>query len=243
MCSKQMFLLIQKSQYYCIEKQYQIMNNSNKANNPEENTSQKYKPYRTKQAKIQALNDIDLSGTYSYADYISWFIVDRIELIKGRIFVIDAPTTTHQRILGRLYVEFFQYLERRRCEVFLSPYDVRLPAASTAAKDIYSVVQPDLCVVCDPAKIEEKGCLGAPDLIVEILSPTNNRKDLVVKYQLYEENAVREYWIIDPKKKMLTVYALSNELKYQQLDLTEGLSGSLFPDLGLRVGELFEIIW
>jgi Uma2 family endonuclease len=219
------------------------MNDVNDVDKPGQGSRRKSKPYRTKQAKIQTLNDIDLSGTYSYADYITWFIEDRIELIRGRIFVMNAPTTTHQRILGRLYVEFFQYLERRRCEVFLSPYDVRLPAASTAAKDIYSVVQPDLCVVCDPAKIEEKGCLGAPDLIVEILSPTNNRKDLVVKYQLYEENAVREYWIIDPKKKMLTVYVLSNELKYQQLDLREGLSGSLFPDLGLRVGELFETIW
>jgi Uma2 family endonuclease len=219
------------------------MNDVNDIDKPGLGSRQKYKPYKTKQAKVQTLNDIDLSGTYSYADYISWFIEDRLELIKGRIFLKDAPTTTHQRIVGRLYVRFFQYLERTRCEVFLSPYDVRLPAASTAAKDIYTVVQPDLCVVCDPAKIEEKGCLGAPDLIVEMLSPGNNSKDLVIKYQLYEENGVREYWIIDPKKKQLTIYVLNNEHKYQQLDLTEGLSGSLFPDLGLRIEELFETVW
>ncbi|MEX2567884.1 MAG: Uma2 family endonuclease, partial [Cyclobacteriaceae bacterium] len=134
---------------------------------------------------------------------------EMVELIRGKVFrQAAAPRVIHQRIAGNVFVAFSIYLKGKKCEAFIAPFDVRLPVAFKKNEDIDTVVQPDICVICDPDKLDEAGCLGAPDLIVEILSPGNNKKELQNKYEVYEEAGVREYWVIHPNECTLLVYTL-----------------------------------
>ena len=113
----------------------------------------------------------DLSGTYTYADYLTWQWEEMAELINGKIFKMSpAPSGLHQRISGNLFGPLWNYFRGKKCQVFSAPFDVRLPGSSKKDRDIITVVQPDLCVICDPSKMDERGCLGAPDWIIEILS-------------------------------------------------------------------------
>jgi Uma2 family endonuclease len=154
-------------------------------------------------------------GSYTYADYLTWEIDEMVELIRGKVFrQAAAPGVIHQRISGKIFYLLYDFLQGKSCEVFSAPFDVRLPVASKANEDIDTVVQPDLCVVCDAEKIDERGCLGAPDLIIEILSPGNNRKDLKLKYDVYEASGVKEYWAIHPDERTLLIYTL-DERKYR----------------------------
>src|SRR5215469_3074496 len=119
--------------------------------------------------------DLNLSLEYSYADYLRWTFKERLEIIKGKVLKMSpAPNVDHQRLTGDIGRRLGNFLYGQRCEVFVAPFDVRLPDRSTRDSDIFTVVQPDLCVVCDPAKIDRRGCLGAPDIAVEILSPGNS---------------------------------------------------------------------
>jgi Uma2 family endonuclease len=130
------------------------------------------------------LSDLDVSKTYTYADYLKWTFDERLELIKGKIFKMSpAPGSVHQLISGAIFAELYNYLKGKPCKVFHAPFDVRLNKCSINNKDIQTVVQPDISVVCNPLKIDEKGCLGAPDIVVEILSPGNNKKELQNKYE------------------------------------------------------------
>jgi Uma2 family endonuclease len=148
-------------------------------------------------------------GHYTYADYLTWQMEEMVELIKGKIFrQAAAPRVIHQKIFGIVFYSFFHYLKGNKCEVFAAPFDVRLPVKSKKHEDIDTVVQPDICVICDPDKLDELGCVGAPDLVVEILSPGNNSKELKNKYEVYEESGVREYWVIHPSESTLLIYSL-----------------------------------
>lgn len=150
-------------------------------------------------------------GRYTYADYLTWEIDGMVELIKGKVFKFAAaPQVTHQRVSGRMFAAFFNFLQNKQCEVFSAPFDVRLPVRSKRNEDIDTVVQPDICVICNPEKLDERGCIGAPDLVVEILSPGNNRKELQNKYEVYEESGVKEYWIIHPQERTLLIHTLEN---------------------------------
>ncbi|HSJ67550.1 MAG TPA: Uma2 family endonuclease [Anditalea sp.] len=150
-------------------------------------------------------------GSYSYADYLTWEIDGMVELIKGKVFrQAAAPKMKHQEISIRISSKFFNYLEKKTCKVFAAPFDVRLPLHSNKNEDIFTVVQPDICVVCDPEKLDEAGCIGAPDLVVEILSPGNNKKELQNKYEVYEESGVKEYWVIHPEEQTLMIYTLKD---------------------------------
>ncbi|MHA7129829.1 Uma2 family endonuclease [Algoriphagus namhaensis] len=149
-------------------------------------------------------------GRYSYADYLTWEIDEMVELIKGKVFrrAAAAPRRKHQQITLRLGAALLHHLENKPCEAFIAPFDVRLPVQSKRNEDIFTVVQPDVCVVCDRSKLDEAGCLGAPDLIVEVLSPGNNKKELQYKYEVYEESGVQEYWIIFPSEETVMVNTL-----------------------------------
>ncbi len=151
-------------------------------------------------------------GSYTYADYLTWDIDHMVELIKGKVFrqAAAAPRRIHQEVSGRLFFKLYLHLEKKKCKVFSAPFDVRLPVKSKKHKDIRTVVQPDICVVCDLEKLDELGCVGAPDLIMEILSPSNNKRELQNKYEVYEESGVQEYWILHPYEKTLLVYTLTN---------------------------------
>ena len=188
------------------------------------------------------LADLDLSKTYSYADYLKWTFEDRLELIKGKIFkMTPAPNSAHQRQSGTLYVGLYNYLKNKPCEVFSAPFDVRLPRLSGNDTEIITVVQPDICVICDPGKIDEKGCLGAPDIVVEILSPGNNKKELKNKYEVYEEAGVLEYWIIHPQEKTFLKYTLINGFFQPSKLLTIGdeVVTPILPGFVLSLDELF----
>jgi Uma2 family endonuclease len=148
-------------------------------------------------------------GSYTYANYLTWQMDEMVELIKGKIFKqAAAPRVNHQRVARKVLTAFSNFLKGKKCEVFIAPFDVRLPVKSKKNEDINTVVQPDICVVCDPEKIDELGCVGAPDLVVEILSPGNNKKELHNKYEVYEESGVKEYWIIHPNECTLLIYTL-----------------------------------
>ena len=155
-------------------------------------------------------------GRYTYADYLTWQMEEMVELIKGKIFkqAAAAPRRIHQEISGKIFNKLYNFLENYSCKVYAAPFDVRLPVKSKNHEDIDTVVQPDICVICDQKKLDELGCLGAPDLIVEILSPGNNKKELQNKYEVYEESGVKEYWIIHPNECTLIINTLING-KYQ----------------------------
>ncbi|MBM3425907.1 MAG: Uma2 family endonuclease [Bacteroidetes bacterium] len=151
-------------------------------------------------------------GHYSYADYLTWPMDLVAELIQGKVFkkAAAAPNRIHQRVSLKLSVNLFQFLEGKTCQVYEAPFDVRFPKDSKEDHRIFDVVQPDLCVVCDPSKLDERGCIGAPDLIVEILSPGSSKLELKHKYELYESRGVREYWIIHPEHQNLLIYTWVN---------------------------------
>ena len=166
---------------------------------------------------------------------------ERVELIRGQIVEMCAPSVTHQRLLLRLAVKFQQALIGCPCEVFIAPFDVRLPKGSITDEEVYTVVQPDLCVICDHGKIEERGCIGAPDMILEILSPGSDKKDLVVKYQLYQEFAVKEYIVIDPKRKMIIQHILDENGRYDGKAFSgdKRFTSGFLPDFSLSPNQLF----
>jgi Uma2 family endonuclease len=181
-------------------------------------------------------------GNHSYADYLSWQLDEMVELIRGTVFrQAAAPRLIHQRISGKIFHHLYSFCQGKSCEVFSAPFDVRLPVSSLDPDKIKTVVRPDLCVVCDPEKLDELGCLGAPDLIVEILSPGNNKKELVLKYEVYEASGVKEYWVIHPSERTLLIYTL-NTGKYQPsklFTLGDRVKSQALPGFELDLDEVF----
>ncbi|RYY07963.1 MAG: Uma2 family endonuclease [Sphingobacteriaceae bacterium] len=188
-------------------------------------------------------SDLDLTKTYTYADYLKWTFDERLELIKGHIFTMSpAPAEFHQRILTTVGNEIYNHLKRKSCKVYFAPFDVRLVRKSLDDKQITTVVQPDICVICDLKKIDKNGCLGAPDIVVEILSPGNNKKELQNKYEVYEEAGVKEYWIIQPGEKTFFKYVLDDNGRYQPtklLTLGDNVTSTVLPDFVLSLDEVF----
>lgn len=192
--------------------------------------------------EITNINQLDLNGTYSYADYLLWKFSERVELIKGKILKMSpAPALRHQKISMRLSVKMGTFFFQQKCQIFAAPFDVRLPSKDKKGNEIQTVVQPDLCVVCDAAKLDERGCIGAPDLIVEILSPGNSKREMKQKFQIYEEAGVLEYWIIDPSHETIWVNVLE-EGKYRTLNpvVDDFVPSVKFPDLKIHTDTIFE---
>jgi Uma2 family endonuclease len=192
------------------------------------------------------ISDLDLEGTYSYADYLTWRFEQSVELIKGKVFKMSpAPSVKHQRISGKFYLVIGNYLQAKSCDLFSAPFDVRLldkKKSSRANADVYSVVQPDICVICDKDKLDEQGCVGAPDLIVEILSPGNSKREMKIKYALYEEAGVREYWIVFPSEHVLQQFVLNEQGTYQlknSFTEDEVFQAHIFPDLAIDLAAVF----
>lgn len=189
--------------------------------------------------EVTNFSDLDLSKSYTYADYLLWKFQERVELFKGKIFKMSpAPLRKHQRISLKITDVFLQAFRSHNCEIYVAPFDVRFPDVDGK---IRTVVQPDLCVICDLEKLDERGCLGAPDLVVEILSPGNSKKEYDNKYRIYEENGVKEYWIVHPGEKNVQQFVLQGEIYIGLKPATEGeiLQSRIFPQLSLSVSELF----
>ncbi|MFI5196493.1 MAG: Uma2 family endonuclease [Chitinophagales bacterium] len=157
------------------------------------------------------LSSLDINSSYTYSDYLKWNFKERVELIKGKLFKMSpAPNRMHQGLSGYLYYELYNYLKGSKCKAYSAPFDVRLPGKSKEDKDIVTVLQPDICVICDQSKLDYRGCIGAPDIVVEILSPGNNAVELKNKYDVYEQAGVTEYWVVSPQDKTFLVYTLQN---------------------------------
>ena len=189
------------------------------------------------------LSDLDLNKAYTYADYFKWTFEERVELIKGKIFTMSpAPNRLHQTLIGKLYLKIGGFLENNPCSVYVAPFDVRFPRKSKDDKDIITVLQPDICVICDPAKLDDRGCIGTPDLVVEILSPGNNSREMKNKYEIYEEAGVKEYWIVSPQNETFLVYTL-HDGKYQPsrtMAAGDVVTSTVMPGFTLNLEALFK---
>jgi Uma2 family endonuclease len=151
----------------------------------------------------------DYDGTWTYKDYKNWELMpdERYEIINGVAYAMSAPNTEHQLIASTLNAEFYNFLKGRKCKAIPAPFDVRLFYKEDESDT--TVVQPDLVVVCDPEKLGKEGCRGAPDLVIEILSPSNTAIEMHRKLNSYREAGVPEIWIVDPEEKQVEVYHLS----------------------------------
>jgi Uma2 family endonuclease len=193
---------------------------------------------------ITQLSQLDLqNGHYSYADYLSWQIQEWIELIRGKIMVrMSAPSMGHQAISYNLLHFMSGYFWQKKCRVFHAPFDVRLEKnPQTAAEKSFTVVRPDLCVVCDLQKLDKLGCVGAPDWIIEIISPSSYQMDMVTKKELYRSANVREYWIVDPNNRIVWQCVLQENERYEEqiFSANETIISALFPDLSMPLSEVF----
>lgn len=170
---------------------------------------------------------------FSYADYITWNDENRCELIDGNVFNMTAPTRAHQKILLDLGTIMNLFFKGKSCEVYVAPFDVRLTKESKENDKIFDVVQPDISVICDPEKLDNHGCIGAPDLVVEILSSSTASYDQIKKRALYEKHHVQEFWIIHPWDRILTIYRHSgqNYNQYRIFAETDEVCGCIFPEL------------
>ena len=198
---------------------------------------------------ITDINQLDLNGKYSYADYLKWQFDDFVEIIKGKVYKMSpAPTRFHQDISREIERPIANYFYKKKCKVYNAPFDVRFPVNGNSDNDtLFTVVQPDICVICDPKKLDDKGCIGAPDWIIEIISPSTAKKDMNEKYDLYESSGVREYWIVFPKERFIMVHLLNDKGVYELIgnfepnDETPTIKVNIFPDLELIMEDIFSI--
>lgn len=202
------------------------------------------KTYPKPDDKVYSLNELDESLTYSYAHYLNWLFEDRLELIKGKIYKMSpAPSRYHQKVSINMAKSFANFLTGKSCDIYTAPFDVRFSSKSKDDKDIYTVLQPDICVICDKSKLDDRGCLGAPDLVIEILSPGNNKKELLHKYKVYEEFGVREYWVVSQGDQSILIYTLDNSRKFQPskiFTLSEEVTSTVLPGFVLKLDDVFE---
>ncbi|SFD64123.1 Uma2 family endonuclease [Spirosoma endophyticum] len=191
---------------------------------------------------ITDISQLDPNGTYTYADYLKWQFDESVELIKGKIYRMSpAPKRAHQLAVSHLLVDISLHFSNDSCQIYTAPFDVRLPVRNERKPDqLHTVVQPDICVICDLSKLDDNGCLGAPDWVIEIISPRTARNDFNDKFNLYQESGVREYWIVQPKEKAVNVYVLEDG-EYALVDVYESgeIPSCLFPDLLVSHDRIF----
>ena len=202
-----------------------------------------YTIFDEEQRDYVQVEEPDHSLTYTYADYMAWKFKERLELFRGKIFKMGAPNMNHQVVGGHLYNQFYNYLKGKTCRVFIAAFDVRLPVKNRKKDDeITTVVQPDVCIFCDPSKLDDRGACGAPDLAIETLSPSNRKDELRMKYEVYEEAGVKEYWIADPARKAVLVYLLQPDGKFSIPEIFSGrdqLAAQCVPGLKFNINEIF----
>ncbi len=185
-----------------------------------------------------------LNRAYTYADYLQWPDDETCEIIDGVLYDMSpAPGRKHQEVVGELHRQIANFLFDKICRVYAAPFDVRLhEGGKRDERDITTVIQPDISIVCDPSKLDEKGCLGSPDLVMEIVSPNTVRKDMGEKFALYEKHGVMEYWIVHPVDQTVMVFVLDKDNKYGRPSVyspDDKVNSSLFPDLVIELGAVF----
>ncbi|MFT6810141.1 MAG: Uma2 family endonuclease [Saprospiraceae bacterium] len=194
-------------------------------------------------SEITSLSQLDLQGYYTYQDYLSWKFKERVELIKGTIFKMSpAPNVKHQIISRLLLRQLDHGLIKSSCHLFHAPFDVRLPVSFTPGKED-TVVQPDIVVICDVSKLDKQGCNGAPEIVIEILSPGNSHREMKEKFELYEASLVSEYWIVDPEHQDIVVYKLNEQEKYygsKPYVSGEVFQSEILPKISIDISEVFK---
>ncbi|WP_040205930.1 Uma2 family endonuclease [Neobacillus jeddahensis] len=182
-------------------------------------------------------------SNYTYADYLKSPEDVHYEVIDGQIISMSpAPTTKHQHVQRELLIEFGTYLRGKECSVYGSPIDVCLFADQTMSNEkIKDWVQPDIVVVCDRNKINHQNIVGAPDLAIEILSPSTARNDRVIKFNHYQKAGVREYWIVDPSNEFVEVFLLQNNRFISSGFYTkeDSIKVNILEDLTLSLKHIF----
>lgn len=182
------------------------------------------------------------SAEFTYADYRAWPEDERWELIDGEAYAMAGSTLAHQTVVGELFIEIGSFLRGKPCRVFVAPFDIRLPGGKEADDDIATVLQPDISVVCDPGKLDDRGVRGAPDWVIEVLSPSTAARDQIEKLVVYERAGVREVWLVHPTDRVVSVYTLNAERRYGKPaihETREMLAPGLFPDLQIDWGLVF----
>jgi Uma2 family endonuclease len=180
---------------------------------------------------------------YTYKDYLNWPEAERWEIIDGVPYNMSpAPTRKHQKISGELFASIHNYLKGKECEVYSAPFDVRLATNNESEEEVTNVVQPDIAVICDKSKLDDKGCKGSPDLIIEIVSPSTLKNDLKDKFYLYEKTGVKEYYIVYPEEKTVVAYALNANGKYggpKVFSEEDKMKIEIFESLSIDLNEIF----
>jgi Uma2 family endonuclease len=175
---------------------------------------------------------------YTYADILQWDESERYELFDGRAFMMAPPMRIHQEISGTIFNKLYNFLEAKPCKVYHAPFGVRLFPKKDNSDDTF--FEPDIVVVCDSSKLDDRGCNGAPDLVVEILSPSTVKHDLLYKFNKYLEAGVREYWIVDPEEKIISVYVLEeNRFVFSQYEREAAIPSKVLPGFSLELKSVF----
>jgi Uma2 family endonuclease len=186
------------------------------------------------------------NGKFTYGDYKRWDLKphERVEVIYGMAYIMAAPNVRHQDMLGALHLQIGNFLEEKRraegtpCKVRMAPYDVRLFYKEDETDD--TVVQPDLAVVCDKSKDGEEACHGAPELVVEILSPSNSATEMKRKFEIYQKAGVREYWVVDPKTNSVDVYLFFKDtFTLKKYDKDDKLPSAVLTGLEINLADVF----
>ena len=195
---------------------------------------------------ITDINQLDLSKRYSYADYLTWQLNERVELIRGWIHKMSpAPKRKHQKVSFRLGLHLGKFFESKTCEVYEAPFDVRLKKNKGSDSEVFTVVQPDICVFCDLSKLDDRGAIDAPDLVVEITSDSTMKKDYNEKFNIYEENGVQEYWIVNPDLHSMEIFKRVND-KFDSagvFNIHDGateVNAIIFPELKVNLIDIFK---
>jgi Uma2 family endonuclease len=185
---------------------------------------------------------IKLEERYTYKDYMTWNDNQYWELIDGVAYQMAPPATRHQDISGELHRQFANYLLDKTCKVYHQPFGVRLPLENEPDEYIKNAILPDIVVVCEKSKIDEAGCRGTPDLIIEILSPSTSKRDQKDKLELYEKAGVKEYWIVDPYHNAVRVYIYGEYNKYGKSKvyfIEDNIKVGIFADLEIDLKLVF----
>ena len=194
---------------------------------------------------ITDIPQLDLKKQYTYADYLTWRFEERVELINGWLYRLGtAPRLTEKNVITNLWIEIYRFFETKDVEVYHELFDIRLTKHKVQNHKINTVVQADISVICGLDKLVDAGCLGAADHIVEVLSDDTAKKDYNEKFNLYEENKVKEHWIANPATKNIEIFSLIDE-KYESLGLfresedQKEVVGTLFPEMKISLKAIF----
>lgn len=188
---------------------------------------------------------IDYDKEYTYADYVKFEFEEMVELIRGKIFKMSpAPRTIHQLISGNLFSIFHRFLKNQKCRVFYAPFDVILPIKNKKRDKATTVIQPDICIICTPEIIEDSGCFGVPDFIIEIVAGKQVKKDVQDKFSVYEEAGVSEYWIVFADSRCVEVFVLKNGMYHRINTFADDDAISVFtlPGLSISMDEIFDAV-